>query len=319
MTNEIKISNFSNEYIPQIVNIWNKNLPLDKTSVKNFVKMHICDLNFDSSLFLLALKENRLIGFVFGIKRKYPHNTKGLETDTAWIKLVVVDNDSQKCGIGSLLLHELENRFSKLGTKNIILAMYSPSYIYSGIDKDNEAAVHFFEKYGYIRKEASYWMERNLEGFQIPTSVLQKKNLLMNEGFIFENYHDEIAYSLLSMLINNFSTSWTGSVIDAIKNGKATDTIIICRKENLVVGYVSRASIDNNQSRFGPFGVSSDFRNYKLGEILINEMFKSMYEKGVYKVFFKSTEENGKRFYLRNGMEVKRTFFKYEKHTLNSQ
>jgi len=313
MTNEIEISNFSNEYISQIVAIWNKSLPLDQTSVKEFVKMHICDLNFDSSLFLLAMKKDRVIGFIFGIKRKYPHNTKGLEVDTAWIKLVVVEHAHQRCGIGSLLLHELENRFSELETKNIILAMYSPSYIYSGIDIDNEAAVHFFEKYGYSRKEASYWMERNLEGFQIPIDLMQKKNLLMNEGFIFENYHDEIAYPLISMLINNFSTSWTGSVIDAIKKDTAADTIIICRKENLVVGYVSRASIDNNPSRFGPFGVSSDFRNYKLGEILINEMFKSMAEKGIYNVFFKSTEENGKRFYLRNGMEVKKTFFKYEK------
>lgn len=309
----MNITSFDIKYLSQIIEIYNDHFSQDIITEEEFIRIHLCDMNFDEDLFLLMVDEDNVIGFLFGIKRKISYFSKGLQNDTAWIKLIATRNDKYNQGIGSQLMKEFEIRVKAKNGKKVILSMYSPNYFYSGVDINNKSAINFFYKNGYIGKEKSYWMECELTEYSLPLTVEERKKELYLDGFMFIPFEMKYSYSLLKMIKANFSEGWLSYVIDAIKNKRAHDEIIICVKEDDVVGYVSRASIDQQPGRFGPFGVSEDFRNHKLGEILIHEMFLSMKTRNINKVFFKSTEENGKRFYLRQGMEVKRIYQKFDK------
>lgn len=71
--------------------------------------------------------------------------------------------------------------------------------------------------------------------------------------------------------------------------------------------------IDGNPMRFGPIGVSKVVRNYGLGGILFDFMQNEMTKKGIYHLYFISTDIPGRRFYERHGAQIFRTFIDYNK------
>lgn len=310
----MKIETFKSWMIPQIIELWNEELPQDRITADDFVRWHLADMNFSSDLFLCAIEDKKVVGFLFGIKRKIAYYSRGTEPDKCWIKVMAVDKSNQRMGVGTALLKIFEERMQAESVKKIILGAYSPSYIFCGIDKENyPKAKHFFEKHAYNQTEEAFGMERSLDNFTyLPSAKLQKEKLVQ-DGFQFIPYSAEYAMPLLMMIGDNFSDGWLSYVIEAIQNGTAEDTLILAVHGENVAGYVSRASIGGDPERYGPFGVDENYRDHKVGSVLINEMFENMCRAGVHHMYFKSTEENGRRFYERQGVEVTRTFGKYEK------
>ncbi len=309
----MEIKNYSDIYLEEIIKLWNEEFPLDSIEKEDFIKTHLNDPNFDNRLFLIALDNQKVIGFLFGIKRLVPYFSKGLQEDKCWIKMVLVASNYQNRGHGTKLLNKFESLVNGNKTLEIILAMYSPNYLFAGIEECRTSAINFFEKNGYHFKENAYWMEKDLTNFIYPDSTKILKKIKEKENFNFFSYNNKYKEKLLLMIEENFSDGWYNYVNEAIKNNTAQETIIVAIKQQEVVGYISRASIDGNPSRIGPFGVASNYRSYKLGEILLAEMFQSMKDNNIFNAFFKSTEENGKRFYERNQMKVARVFLKYSK------
>lgn len=303
--------------LDNIIMIWNETLIKDKITREDFIRIHVNDVNFDDNLFLVAKEEGEIVGFLFGIERKQPYFSKGLESSKAWIKCMGVKPCKQKMGIGGKLLNEFETIVKSIGKEIIVLGMYSPNYIFPGIDKDNyEVSCNFFEKRGYIKIEESFWMDIDLRNFEYPVEILNKKKTLEDNGFVFKRFEINDTYELLNMAKNNFSDSWVSYICEAIKHGYAEKTILVCYYKDRIVGYIERASIDLCEQRIGPFGVDEQYRNQKLGGVLLNELFADMKEKNLKFAFFKSTEQNGKRFYARNNMKLKRVMNKYEKRII---
>ena len=308
----MKIIEFDDRYTDEIIDIWNNSLVFDQITRQQFIRYHVNDFNFDKRYFLLAVDE-KVVGFIFGIKRSTPYFSRGCESSIAWIKVLGVSKTNQQ--IGTSLLIELENRFKDAGVKKIVLGNYSPSYLVSGIPQEEYyPAIAFFEHHDYSQVGTSYWMERQLDEYVYPDEIDTKRKDIEKNGYIIQKFDPDKTYQLIKMMKRNFSDSWTSYVVNAIANGTATQTIILCSDPiGKVIGYVSRASIDCDPYRFGPFGIDKDYRNQGIGEIMIHEMFKSMVEKSLNYVYFKNTDDIGCRFYKRQGMSVKRTIIKYEK------
>ena len=311
----MKIEMFDNRMIPEIVALWNRELAEDQISGDDFVRWHIADMNFSPDLLLVATDGGKAVGFLFGIKRKVAYYSRGTEPDKCWIKAVAVDEHYQDKGVATALLRVFEEKMKAESVKKIVLGAYSPSYVFCGIDKDAyPKAAPFFEANGFTQTEEAYGMERSLEDFEYLESAARQKKKLEAEGFEFIPYSPEYAYPLLQMIHRNFSDGWLSYVIGAIQSGIARNTIIMAVHDGSVAGYVSRDSIGDDPERYGPFGVDEGARDCKLGSVLINEMFENMTAAGINRMYFKSIEENGRRFYERQGVKVTRTFGKYEKN-----
>lgn len=309
----MRIVNFTQTYEQAVIDLWNETLTSDLVSLQKFRKQIIYDDNFDTELCYVALQDDKVIGFLLGTKRKFPYLERGLEPKRGWINVMFVAKDYQRQGIGSKLIDRVENALIELGVDNITLGAYSPNYFFPGIDIEAyQNAINFFEKKGYVGSEESYSMCKDLHGFYLSDEWRKKKQLAEQKGFIFRNYKNSDAIALLEFAKVNFGGGWKRNALLAMQANEAEDLIYLVLKNDEIVGFAMR-KIDGNPMRFGPIGVCEKVRNDGIGGILFELMQQEMCAKGIYHLYFVSTDVPGRRFYERHNVHVFRTYRKYVK------
>ena len=99
-----------------------------------------------------------------------------------------------------------------------------------------------------------------------------------------------------------------------MQNSLAEDNVLLCVDQNDQIAGFCMRQIDGNPMRFGPIGVKASQRNWGLGSILLDLMQLEMEKRGIYHMYFVSTDAPGRRFYQRHGITVFRTFTDYRKN-----
>ena len=310
----MKYIDFNQSYEKQVIALWNKCLKYDLINEEIFENKALFDDNFDTQLTVLALKDDKVVGFLMATKRKFPYLERGLESDKAWINVFFVDDDCQRIGIASKMHEIIMQRLKETNTKEVIMASYSPNYFFAGIDIDHYPKCKLFlEKMGYIQKECHYSMAKDLHGFYFDEQMTKEYKLLIDKGYKFIPFDYQYSLDLLDFLKDEFGGGWKRNALIAMQKRKAHERIILVLDPyNKICGCANRA-IDDNDMRFGPIGIGKNYRNEKIGTVLLNYCLKDMTEKGIYHMFFMTTDEKGKRYYERNGLKVIRVFFEYTK------
>lgn len=310
----MEIINYSQRYEKEVVELWNRTLTADPITVHKFRKQALFDDNFDTGLCWVALKEKQIVGFLLATKRKFPYLERGLEPARGWINVMFVDSAHQREGIGEALVKHAEDKLKAMGAETVTLGAYSPNYFFPGIDKDNyPAAIRFFDRLGYEPGKESYSMCKELHGYRISEEALEKITKAREAGFSFVNFEYGYALELLEFLKNEFGGGWKRNALISMQNDTAEDCILLALgPDKKIVGFCMRM-IDGNPMRFGPFGVGEKARNYGIGGILFDIMQLEMEKRGIYHLYFVSTDVPGRRFYERHGVKAFRTFVDYVK------
>lgn len=309
----MKYITFNQKYENQIVNLWNECCTSDPITIHKFRQQALYDDNFNPELCFIALDEESVVGFILATKRIFPYLERGLKPDRGWINVLFVDKKYRNQRIGKHLYQLAEDQLKSLGVKEITLAAYSPSYFFSGIDEINyhEASL-FFKKLGYQSNDSHYSMSINLKDYEMSKEIKMKKKEFEDKGYKFTHFKYEYSLELLKFLKNEFGGGWKRNALMSMKNGTAEDVILLVLHHNQICGF-SMSAIDGNPCRFGPIGISKDKRNEGIGTLLLQYAFTDFKNKGIDSIFFMSTDENGKRYYERNGFEVIRVFKDYRK------
>lgn len=295
--------------VSQLLELWNEVVLEYPLTMKKLVQTLFCDENYDNQATFLAENEKEIVGFCIAIKRKYPYLEKGLEEDKGWIYAIAVKKVYQRQGIGSRLLAYAENY---LQCPHVIVGAYSPHYLMCGIDANKQETVSFFTKHGYQLKACAYPMKMDLTTYQMPKSIQELKQRKEAEGYSFVYFTWADGEAFLSFLQMNFSAGWRKHVISAMQSATAENTILLCKKGKEIIGYVQRGILQE-ANRYGPFGVKETYRDAGIGSILAHLMWQDMKANGLKNVWFHSTDENGRRFYERQGMQVVRKLVHCEK------
>lgn len=309
------IVNYEQRYEKEIVDLWNETMCADPITVQKFRKQALFDDNFDPALCYVALEENKPVGFCLGMRRKFPYMERGLEPDRGWIVVMFVAKEFQRRGIGRTLISRAEEDMRSAGAKNITLSAYSPSYFFPGVDEENyPAAKPFFEKMGYVAGKKDYSMCKDLHGYQMSPEAKEKMKAAEAKGYRFINFTYDYALELLEFNKNQFGGGWKRNALIAMQNGTAEELILlVLSPEGRICGFCMRM-IDGNPSRFGPIGIDSSMRNEGLGSILLDFAQLEMAKRGVYHMYFVSTDDPGRRYYERHGIHVFRSFTSYKKY-----
>ena len=309
------IVNYEQRYEKEIVDLWNETLHADPITVQKFRKQALFDDNFDPALCYVALEENKPVGFCLGMRRKFPYMERGLEPDRGWIVAMFVAKEFQRRGIGRALVSRAEEDMRNAGAKNITLSAYSPSYFFPGVDEENyPAAKPFFEKMGYVAGKKDYSMCKDLHGYQMSPEAKERMKAAEAKGYRFINFTYDYALELLEFNKNQFGGGWKRNALIAMQNGTAEELILlVLSPEGKICGFCMRM-IDGNPSRFGPIGIDSSMRNEGLGSILLDFAQLEMAKRGVYHMYFVSTDDPGRRYYERHGIHVFRSFTSYKKY-----
>ena len=311
----VQITTYDQKYDQQVVDLWNRTLHADPIVIGKFRRQALFDENFDPSLCYVALDGEAVIGFCMGMRRKFPYMERGTEPDRGWIVALFVDEAWQRQRIGTALMRRAEEDMRAAGAKNITLFAYSPGYFFPGVDGENyPASIPFFEKLGYQAGKKDYSMCKDLHGYHMSPESLAKKAAAEAKGYRFINFTYDYALELLEFNKNNFGGGWKRNALIAMQNGTAEDLILlVISPEGKICGFCMRM-IDGNPSRFGPIGIDKNMRNDGLGSILLDFAQQEMAKRGIYHMYFVSTDDPGRRYYERKGVKVFRTFTSYKKY-----
>ncbi len=298
----------------KVVELWNRSCVVDAIDVRKFRRQAILDENFEVELSWVAEEKGRILGFIYGTKRKFPYLERGLEPERGWINVLFVDPEYWRQGIGGRLLNLCETELLRRGCKKLTLGAYSPNYFFPGVDSVNYwQAAAFFEKHGYLAQDQHYSMGKNLHGYRLSEEIQQKKRKAEEKGYRFIGFDYSYTLELLEFLRREFGGGWKRNALIAMQTETAEDVIqLVLNREGKICGFCMRA-IDGNPMRFGPIGIEEKERNAGIGGILLEVQCAEMCRKGIYRMYFVTTDEPGRRYYERHGLEVFRTFTLYEK------
>lgn len=310
----MRFEHYAQVYESQVVDVWNRCCTFDPVDVDRFRRQALFDDNFEPTMAWVARDGDRVVGFAYGTHRKFPYLERGLEHERGWINVLFVDPAYRRMGIGEHLLHAIEGQLRELGARTITLGAYSPNYFFAGIDPDNYPdALGFFEAEGYVGSDTRYSMGKNLHGYQIPQKTLERKADLDARGYSFISFDYSYALSLLDFLYRELGAGWKRNALLSMRAGTAEDLMmLVLDPEGEICGWCMRA-IDGNPMRFGPIGVAASERNNGIGSVLLDLYCFDMARRGIYRMYFVTTDEPGRRFYERHGLEVIRTFVDYRK------
>lgn len=308
------IHQYSQRDEQQVVDLWNETLTADPITIEKFRKQALFDDNFDEKLCFVAKEGERVTGFLLATKRKFPYLERGLEPERGWINVMFVAEDCRRKGLGEILVKTAEVQLKEMGAKTVTLGAYSPNYFFPGIDKENyKEAISFFTEMGYNAGEESYSMCKRLHGYRLSEEGRSKLEKAKVAGYAFLPFDYSYALELLEFLKNEFGGGWKRNALISMQNNTAEDCmLIVLNKKKEIVGFCMRM-IDGNPMRFGPIGVKAEARNDGIGGILFDLMQWEMERRGIYHLYFVSTDVPGRRFYERHGVEVFRTFVDFRK------
>lgn len=298
----------------QVVDLWNHCCIFDPIDIDKFRRQALFDDNFDEALAWVACEGERVLAFAFGTHRKFPYLERGLEPERGWVNVIFVDESVRRQGIGSELLGCIERGLFDRGARNVTLGAYSPSYFFAGIDPVNyPEAVAFFERHGYVGGDMHYSMGRNLHGYVVPQKSIDRRASLEGRGYRFVPFDYSRSLELLDFLYRELGAGWKRNALISMRDKTAEDRmLLVIDPQDRICGWCMRA-IDGNPMRFGPIGIAASERNNGIGSVLLDLYLFEMARRGIYRMYFITTDEPGRRYYERHGLEVIRTFVDYRK------
>jgi ribosomal protein S18 acetylase RimI-like enzyme len=310
----MEIVTYHQKHEEQVVELWNRALWADPVTVQKFRNQALFDDNFDPGLCDIALEGGQIVGFILATRRKFPYMERGLEPDRGWINVFVVDPPFRRRGIGTALLDGAEKKLAALGAREITYGAYSPNYFFPGVDGESyPEAPPFLERSRWRAGEKAYSMKKDLQGYRPSQKALEKKAAAEQQGYRFINFDYSYALELLEFARAEFGGGWKRNALVSMQKGLAEDCILLALNARSGIAGFCMRMIDGNPMRFGPIGVASSERNAGLGGILFDMMQMEMTRRGIFHLFFLSTDEPGRRFYERHGVSVFRTFMDYRK------
>ena len=294
-----------------IIRLWNEVLTLDPINEKRFRNQVLLDVNFDPEGFIVAEKNNKIVGAVLAITRKLPMEGVNLESDTGWISFFMVHPAEERSGIGQQLLERACTYIKEQGAAKVFFSSYAPNYFMPGIDEENyPKGYQFLQKIGFRRVYSPVAMHRALIDYRYPEDIKELKQLREAEEYSFGPVQNGDFYELIQFANTQFNPDWGRAIREGVLQGLDPSRIIVAKKKDRVVGFALYGGYEGIRERFGPFGVDETEQGKGLGKILLHETLHAMKAETILGAWFLWTSETSSagHLYFRNGFQTFRKF-----------
>ena len=285
-----------------VVALWNRCLPRDEITLETFRRQVILDSNFDARGCFVALSDNRIVGFLLSISRRYPYFDVGMEPGRGWITTFFVHPDFRRKGIATKMIERAEQFLAQQGVKEVHVSDYTPNYFIPGIDLDAYADAHeFLCARGYTKAESVYSMGRSIVDFTTPDAMKERFAQLEKAGFSIKVFEPRYILLLLEFLRENYPGDLFRVALERLRENPQCDEILVAVKDRKVVGFSHFLG-----ERFGPFGIDESYTGRGLGPMLYFSTVEQMKKKGRRNLWLAWTTGRAKDFYHKVGLKVLR-------------
>ncbi|WP_344154913.1 GNAT family N-acetyltransferase [Kribbella yunnanensis] len=297
---------------PELAAAWTAAAPADPIGYPRFRDLFLLDRNFDPAGLKVAVRNGRVVGAAYAVRRLIPLAGADLEPETGWIPFFFVHPDARGHGLGRELLTAAMDWLREVGRSEIFFSSYTPSYFLPGLDRARyPAADRLLAGLGFEAGYDAVAMDRSLVGYSMPAEVGKRLDELVGEGYSFGTPTGDELTALIRLAGNEFTPDWARAIREAVVAGMPLERIVVARDPvRRILGWAQHATYEGVIERFGPFGVLPECRGTGLGKLLLHLTLTQMAATGAHSAWFLWTGEQSAagRLYLGAGFTITRTF-----------
>ena len=297
----------------EIIKIWNRTMPYNPVSRMIFLKNILLDHNFDDEGFFVAEENGEILGFIYGIVRRFPKDVGAPVTDDiGYINAIGLKYEKDILGgLGGALIKAVEDYFRRHGKQTAIISGYTPNFIYQGINTLYPDYLALFPQEGYAEATRNVSISIDLLKYVRPDYIDELKAQREQEGFLFTNLKDEYILELLKYVAPGVRHR-VRRIIQETMDYERFNMVVYDGK---VIGVNMFADPYSCEERFGPFSISADFRGKGLGKVLLHDCLTEMKNRGLQKAWAQSTplESAASHIYAQAGFQSTNEYVKFKK------
>jgi len=293
--------------LERVVDIWNRALRRDPTTLGRFVTWLFGDPDYrpgDDSGFFVAEHRGAIVGFARAIIRHWPNDRMGTEPERGWIPVLAVDPAHQRQRIGTALLARALDHLRGAGRKECWVCGNTgsaPGYVFPGVDKDLYAgALALFQKHGFVIDHEPVSMSREIVNFDV--EQFHEQAWRTGRDIRVQPLSLDRVQEYLDFMATAFPGDWNMAARAKLRAGAFHEVLIALHGET-IVGYCQWEG-----EHFGPFGVTAHVRSQGIGAKLFVEAVRRIRAADGRTVWFNWADEAAARFYERFGLRPQRHF-----------
>ncbi len=299
---------FSADDIQSVVGLLKRTLTADPLTESVFEERVLLDPNFDANGALVAVDENRVVGFALGIARKAQLENQASDLDKGWITLIAVEETQRRKGIGRRLLSDLTAYFARERVKSIWVSPYAPNYFTPGVDlQAYPGAVEFFKEHGFLEMYCPLSMDASLLTLPHSESIVRHVQNLAAKGIRIEAFEPKHILALTAFMKEEFPGDWQRCVretMSAIVRGDGSpEHLWVAMRNGAALGFTRHEG-----ERFGPLGVAETARGNGIGAALLFTCLDSMRNRGLQNAWLMWTDDATAQLYRKAGFAETRRY-----------
>lgn len=328
----MNICKFNDEYINNVVSLWNEvckedNFLYKPFKIEGFKEKFINNPNFEYEGTFVAKEGNEIIGFANGIFRKNYLPNEIFESVPGYVTIVLVRKDMRNKGYGTQLLKYVENYLIEKGKKKICIDFFNPinlEWYIPGTEKHDHPnapgvdimgdGYKFIKKMGYIEKGIVVAMYRDLRSFELPDNILERLKTLKAEDILIE-YYDALKHFGLQQLFDSLRNEYWRKEINDNLSSLNPFPVLVATKKGRICGFAGPIAVQQSgRGRFTGIGVDPKYRGLGIGKALFFKLCESFKNEGaVFMSIFTGTNNIARKMYEEAGFKVVREWALFEK------
>ncbi len=308
----MNIRTYCNKDAEGLLALWNLAHPSYPLTKELMAKKIFLDPNFSPENLLIGEDGGKMIAFAY-----LPHHLVQVDHNLplnereGFITYFSLHPDYQS--VGKDFLEACEQYHRKAGRIKLSTA-YAPLYHLQGFSEKEGFYLELFRATGY-QEYQSYRRRRTLSDYELPENYGERKAALEREGF----YIGELPYNHLAEFShseNAFSNgAWAWEFRSRLAHTPDLSRARVAIFEGKIVGGCIFGDPNSDEGRFGPFGMSPDFRGKGIGSVLFADCLNEMKKRGISSAWAQWTPLSGAAHFLYNkaGFLMEDCFFTFAK------
>lgn len=315
---------FEKNMTKEIVEFWNIEVAslgfFKPWTDKSFTKKFLENPNFKKEgLICLYDEKSLLIGFG---EANVISNCKDPSITPGYITCVAVRKKDRRKGYGTLILQKLEEflkREGKTYVRNFFLNPTNLEWYIPGYDKHNHPgapAISYNSEFylfllsnGYITNGQQDAYHLNLEDYELPQYVINKKITNEKDGYTLVYYDDKVHFGFEELFLALNNDGWHQAVKNAIQSGKGPQ-LLIAQKDGEILGFTGPIfTEESGRGYLAGIGVHPKVQGRGLGKTLFCELCYQHKIKGSkFMTLFTGSDNPARNIYMYAGMKPVQSF-----------
>ena len=251
-----------------VCTLWNRCAPHDPVSPALLEQKVWGDPDFDPEAALVHEANGALVGLGMGVVRPG-------EARRGYVKLLAVDPDYRRRGVGTALLAALEAHLWATGAAELRMAESTPNYLTPGIDARDTSGWLFSEARGYARFGQTYNLMAPLEGEHFDVAADAHRLAQADVDVRRATAEDQDA---MVAFLDEYWAAWNAEVAQTFDNDPVS--LHIALKAGKIIGFSAYDTNNRGLPWFGPMGTAPAARGLGVGGALLRRCLKDQQAQG---------------------------------------